>query len=218
MKTGAIIAIALLCSLLLALLNSSALFACVQEDDNAVCAFHPAPKPTRRAPLNAPAPKAAAPQPTPAPAVPKGDSPAAALSPDGSWRTISPSSSVWYKIGESIGAQALDVWLDANGKQGIAFAVYGPNQMNPFTPDRPVGRGTFNKTMPEHDLHWSGQYLIPGAWYAIVSNYTGDALPYRLGSDQQAKGERNCIGYWETLSTGQYVYWVDCGMYHPYLR
>ncbi len=218
MKTGAIIAFALLCGMLLALSNSSALFACVKENEDAACTRHPAPKPTRPAPLNAPAPKAAPkPEPTAVPA-PKGDSPAASLSPDGNWRTISPATSVWYKVGESIGAQAIDVWLDANGRQGIGFAVYGPNQMNPYTPDRPVGRGTFNRNMPDHDLHWSGKYLIPGAWYAVVTNNTGDALPYRLGSDQQDKGARNCIGYWETLSTGQYVYWVDCGMYHPYLR
>lgn len=224
MKGRAIIVVFVLFLTWVTLSMGSSVSACVLGDDGNGCAALRSLKPTVRAPipLNIPAPKpvAARPQPTPVsavPAAPRGDSPGAAISADGTTHVIPPGSSQWYRLADSPNPLALEVWLDAGGNRGIGFGVFGPDQMNPYSPDHPVGRGTYSRNSG-HDLNWSGQYLVPGTWYAVVTNSTGAPVNITVGTDQQQKGPRNCIGYWEPFPNGQTVYWVDCGMYHPNLR
>jgi hypothetical protein len=131
----------------------------------------------------------------------RGGSPYDALAPTDSWQTLEAGASVWYKMGDGIDRQHLDIWLDAYGKGGIGFAVYAPDQMNDLSSNPPKGRGAYNKAEPSHDLYWSGQAPAGGTWYALVTNYNSFAVSYKLGYNRVITGRREgCSApYWEWL-------------------
>ncbi len=164
-----------------------------------------APKPTAVV-VAAVAPKEAAPKPQP-----KGDSLATAIDITDTWQTVPAASSLWFKTNNFTAPRTLQIYLDAYGKSGLDFAVYAPDQIATFSADtKPIGRGTPNKQMLEHDLIWSGGSRgALGTWYVLLSNRTPDPIQYKL-SYNMAVTNKNCSSYWEFLPNGQYVYWTAC--------
>jgi hypothetical protein len=138
-----------------------------------------------------------------------GTSPGDALEPTDDWRTVDPGGNIWYRLGKGINRQHLDVWLDANGKDGIGFAVYSPEQMNGWSASTPPkGRGTSNKVDTRHDLWWVGQAPAGGIWYVLVTNKSAAPISYKVGYNQIQAAQRDCSGpYWEYLPNGDYILW-----------
>lgn len=203
---SAVLALALLFT---ATLSASA---CVPGEDNeprCVPWFKPKPKAAvKRQIAVSPKPTAV---PTPAALARRGAGPSDALDITDTWQTMDPGGRVWYRIGEGMNPQHLEVWLDAYGRPGMAFSVYSPEQMYgvswPNTP--PKGKGTYNKTMPTHDLTWTGQSPAGGTWYIMVSNLGTVPLQYKLGFNRDETGKKKCISYWEWIGTDR-VYWTAC--------
>lgn len=107
-----------------------------------------------------------------------GTSPDSAVEPLGSWQTIAPNETHWYKMNDA--GMLLQVWVDANGqaRDGMAMAIYAPDQKDLY--GKPVGRGSFNASMPSHDLFWTGRTNAVGVWYAEVSNRSQAPISYTL--------------------------------------
>lgn len=142
--------------------------------------------------------------------VPRGDSPANALEMQDAWRTLDPGASVWYKTDDSSGFRALRIWLDANGRGGLSLAIFSPDQMEGvYSIAKPIGRGTFNKLDPSHDLLWSSDYARWGVWYALVTNSNVVPASYKVGYTQTGKDAKTCVSYWEWIGK-DYVYWTNC--------
>lgn len=169
------------------------------NDDFPNCTIFRPIKPTETPAPKAP-PRPAAAQPTAVAAMRGGSSPDDALDPNDAWLNIGAGGALWFRIGEGINAQHLDVWLDANGNPGIAFAVYSPEQMNdPASRVHPKGRGTFNRTIP-HDLFWSGQAPRGGVWYVLVTSSNSVPVPFKVGYNRVESAQRDCTGpYWEYI-------------------
>lgn len=105
-----------------------------------------------------------------------GSNPDVAQVPTGTWQFIPPGATRWYKM-YVLGLQ-LDVWLDANRATGLSLAIYAPDQTDLY--GKPIGRGSFNKFIQEHDLYWTGASSAGGYWYAVVTNSSQATLPYLL--------------------------------------
>ncbi len=103
---------------------------------------------------------------------------AAALNSPLNWTWIDANSSTWYKINDGHGLQ-IEVWLFANGQQGISFDVFAPDQKD-FS--KPVGRGSFNKSQANigADLFYSGRSWASGVWYLRVNNGNSTPLSYSI--------------------------------------
>jgi len=138
------------------------------------------------------------PTPTPIP-TPKGDSPETAripmyvkpqycieamcpgavnappLNAPGNWTWIDANSTTWYKADDGRSLQ-LEIWLFANGQQGLSFDVYAPEQKNDLY-GKPIGRGAFDKSQANAgvDLFYTGRSTAYGIWYIRVNN--GNAYP-----------------------------------------
>lgn len=104
-----------------------------------------------------------------------GDSPLSGRLPRGEWELINPGQGVWYKL-PGVGPR-LDVWVDANGQQGLGLAVYKPDTQD--FGGKPIGVGAFNKAVGK-DLFWTGQSGGGGTWYAYLSNGGPISVLYRL--------------------------------------
>ncbi len=164
------------------------------------------PVPATPTPLPAPVVAAVA-KPVAETTVRGGDSPADALEvPEGS-QMINPGGQIWYKIGAD--GSHMDVWMTTYGHPGLGFNIYAPNQ-NLSAPDlEPKGVGTYPNNDP-NTLRWSGgSWRQMGTWYASVYNNSSTATSFKLETNQ-SKVNKNCDSYWETLPTGQYVYWTAC--------
>ena len=96
-----------------------------------------------------------------------------------SWTWIGANSSTWYKMDDGRGFQ-IEVWLFANGQQGLSMDVYAPEQRNNLWDAKPIGRGSFNKSMANIgvDLFYSGRSQAYGVWYMKVSNNNAFAVSY----------------------------------------
>jgi hypothetical protein len=208
MKTRVLGLLVLICAGGLALSIGQSAFACdVDSLDRAICVSPRRPTPTKR--VSATLRRATA-VPTrtavPTAPAPRGDSPWTAIDADDQWRTIPASSSIWYKLDGLPVPHLLQVWLDANGRKDVGFAVYGPDQIRNLTDSKPVGRGTFNRNL-DHDLYWQGTSAIEGAWYALVANYAPVPLQHRIGFNKAGVQHTNCRGYWENIGPHR-VYWT----------
>lgn len=201
MKGIGIIQAFLLLALALMLVTPTA-FACAPDDDDVPCRVERRIARPRAEPKPVAMSKAV-PKPVAVNVVNarRGGSPYDALDPTDSWQTLEAGASVWYKMGEGIDRQHLDIWLDAYGKGGIGFAIYSPDQMNDLSSNPPPkGRGTYNRTEPSHDLYWSGQSPAGGTWYALVTNYNLFGVSYKLGYNRALTGPRDCgPPYWEWI-------------------
>lgn len=160
-------------------------------------------------PIPTPAPMALSVPAKPVKPVPQGTSPFDAMDITNAWQTLAGGARRWYKIdnGDNF---SLDVWLDANGRSGVTFAAYAPEQLNQLATNLdipPKGRGAPLKQDPSHDLMWSGAQAR-GVWSFLVTNSNPFQVDYRLGSRQSTE-ERNCNSYWEWIGTS-YVYWTAC--------
>lgn len=132
----------------------------------------------------------------------RGTSPYDAMEPNDAWQTIAANANIWFRIGEeALDRVHLDVWLDANGKGGIGFAVYSPEQFGQLSQTTPPkGRGTANKSDKTHDLSWSGQAPAGGTWYVLVTNSNSTPLSYKVGYNRVVTGPKDCSGpYWEYI-------------------
>ncbi len=182
--------------------------ACVPEDESStVCLnwrFHrPTSTPTLR--------------PTPIAAVtptPRGDTlPTARLITD-TWSSIAPSESIWFKTDYSDGNRNIELWVDSTVQNALDLSIYSPDQADSWWNAKPVGRGTYNKTQPQHVLTWVASYAKAGVWYALLQNHTNSPVSYQLTGNISATDTKKCVGYWENLKlTGERVFWVDCGHY-----
>jgi hypothetical protein len=96
-----------------------------------------------------------------------------------SWTWIGANSSTWYKMDDGRGFQ-IEVWLFANGQQGLSMDVYAPEQRNNLWDAKPIGRGSFNKSMANIgvDLFYSGRSQAYGVWYMKVSNSNASPVSY----------------------------------------
>ncbi len=142
----------------------------------------------------------------------RGTSPYDAMEPIDVWQTIGPNANIWYRIGEeALDRVHLNVWLDANGKSGISFAVYSPEQSTGLSAaTSPKGRGTANKSDKTHDLMWSGQAPAGGTWYVMVANANSTPVSFKVGHNRIVTGPKDCSGaYWEWIGSfvNSDVYW-----------
>ncbi len=172
-----------------------------------------APTPTlaNRAPLIAPV---VAPSivptvlPTPAPQIPAPSVPGIIgglsnlLAADDMFRALDPGATAWYRIG--VDGEHMDVWLDANPHLNVTLSIFAPGQFQ-----RPMGRGTPDKTDPTR-LVWSGgNWREHGDWIAQITNYNPVAVQYKVGTNTQAGGAKSCYSYWEHIGADP-VYWTEC--------
>jgi len=162
----------------------------------------PTPPPT---PI--PIPVVAAAKPAAAIAQKSGDSPENAIEINDNEQTIDSGARKWYKIGSD--GSHIDVWMLTYGAPGLGFVVYAPNQ-DIYAPDsKPKGVGTYPNSDP-NTLRWAGgSFQQKGNWLALVTNSGSVRQTFKIGSNQSAVG-KTCNSYWETLPTGQYVYWTAC--------
>ncbi len=131
-----------------------------------------------------------------------GESPDKAMEPTGEWKYIAPNTSVWYKMDDA--RVQLNVWLDAGGVKDVTLAIYAPDQTDLY--GKPVGRGSYNKLIPEHDLFWTGRTRAYGTWYALVANYSNIAVPYRIGYERS----RNRVADQCAVCHGYIIVFEDC--------
>ncbi len=206
MKGLAVVRISILLALLFAALSVSPTAACEgSADDDVRCgSWHvvrPAPTPPPPPPPIVLAVAALA-------RVSRGTSPFDAMEVQDTWRNLDAGASEWYKIDNGNNFY-LSVWLDAKGISGVTLSAFAPEQANGLSASTPPkGRGAPVKYDPSHDQFWLGAQAR-GVWHILVTNTNTFPVQYKIG-DKQSTEERNCISYWETLPTGQYVYWTAC--------
>lgn len=96
------------------------------------------------------------------------------------WTWIGANSSIWYKMDDGHGFQ-LQIWLFANGQQGLGFDVFAPEQKDMYN-SKPIGRGSFNKSQANigTDLFYSGRTQAPGVWHLRVYNTTSAPIAFAL--------------------------------------
>lgn len=142
--------------------------------------------------------------------VPRGDGPATARDIADTWQFIDPDESIWFKMGEGIDPEHLDVWLDVHGNSGITFVVYAPDQMGDWSPvTKPKGAGAFNRFEVDHDLRWSGQAAAGGTWYVVVHNANPAPIEYKLGYNRVVTPRKSCDSYNEFIGSW-YGSWTAC--------
>ncbi len=213
MKWKTVLRVSVLVAIASVWLGMPTAFACVPDDETGRCIIIK-PNLYKARPTVVTAKATAIP--TPTRVVAQGTGPQNAITPDEVWRTIEANASVWYRIGEGVNSQRLDVWLDSRSKDAVSFAVYSPDQMNAWTPAIPAkGRGSPNRADPSHDLSWSGHAPAGGTWYVVVSNNTSVAASYRVGYNKVSTAGRKCTSYWETVCLpwdGKCypTYWTAC--------
>ncbi|MBI3913796.1 MAG: hypothetical protein HY327_06375 [Chloroflexi bacterium] len=98
------------------------------------------------------------------------------------WQDIEANTATWYMIEYHEGTQ-LDIGLDGYSVGGVTFEVYTPQQLNMDKTEvasKAIGLGTFNKSEPEHDMTWTGEFLDSQTLYVMVKNVKVWTLPYRL--------------------------------------
>jgi hypothetical protein len=147
---------------------------------------------------------------------PRGTSTADAFSISDSWQTVGPNGVGWWNLGYGRDAQILEVWLDSQMPDSLGLAVFAPDISDGLSAStKPTGRGSYNKFEPNHALKWRGQSPREGTWYALVTNSSQSAVPYRVGF-QRTQVDRNCTSYWENVTvpwaggSGGQVYWTLC--------
>ena len=136
---------------------------------------------------------------------PPANNPDNAQAPTGGWVYINPGASQWYKLYDA-GVQLL-VWVDGNGQQGLALALYAPDQKDLY--GKPIGRGSYNKFLPAHDLYWQGYTPASGAggtWYAVVTNGSNSPISYNLGY----KRDYNSVRARCSVCHGFDIPWDEC--------
>jgi hypothetical protein len=101
---------------------------------------------------------------------------APALTAAQAWVWIDKNSSTWYKMDDGHSFQ-LEIWLFANGQQGLSMDVFAPEQRDHLWDAKPIGRGSFNKNQANigTDLYYSGRSQAYGIWYVRVTN--GNSFP-----------------------------------------
>ena len=106
---------------------------------------------------------------------------APALTAAESWTWIGANSSTWYKMDDGHSFQ-LKVWVFANGQQGIAMDVYAPEQKAHIWDDKPIGRGSFDKSQGNAgvDLFYSGRSKAFGIWYVKITNNNAFPMSYSI--------------------------------------
>jgi hypothetical protein len=137
--------------------------------------------------------------------LPPANNPDNAQPPTGGWVYINPGTSQWYKLYDA-GVQII-VWVDANGQQGLAMALYAPDQKDLY--GKPVGRGSYNKFEPSHDLYWQGYTPasgVGGTWYAVVTNGSNSPISYNLGY----KRDYNSVRARCSVCHGFDIPWDEC--------
>lgn len=156
----------------------------------------PVRKPTVRR-VSAPATRT----PPPPPVTQSGADPFSPLLPGDAWQTLSPKTSVWYKVGN--GGDHMDVLLQAQPIGGMKMEVFAPGNLGD-----PIGQGTPQRGLD--GLAWSGgHWESNGAWFARITNDTFSAVQYRVISNTFVIGTCETISYWEYI--GQtLVYWTRC--------
>lgn len=142
----------------------------------------------------------------------KGDSPFTAIDITGNWDTVGPNKQLWFKTGTETSYPLRGaIALDAYGKTGIGFAVYSPEQANDLNVlTIPKGRGAYDKTIPTHDLIWTGGSPKAGIWYVLLTNSNPVPVEYKLISTFNATEHKNCFQYWESINGGPLMLWTEC--------
>ncbi len=100
------------------------------------------------------------------------------LNSPGNWDWIPANSSIWYWMDDGHSLQ-VQIWVFANGQQGLALDVFAPEQKDLYN-SRPIGRGSLNKNFPGADLFYSGRSQAYGIWYAKLTNNNPFAVNYSM--------------------------------------
>ena len=107
-----------------------------------------------------------------------GTNPDNAAEPTGAWVSIAPYETHWFKVNDA--GMELRIWIDANGqgRADLAMAIFAPEQKDLY--GKPIGRGSFNPSLPTHDLFWEGATRANGVWHVQVNNRTNVPMTYRI--------------------------------------
>ena len=192
-------------AVLIVLSNAPRALACVDDPaEEYLCVKWSAPKPIVANPV----------APTPAIVLASairrtGKTPEDAIDANDNWLLLGPKAVLWYRLPYGSDPQKLEVWLDAWGKAGLTLAVFSPASELDLWNAKHTGMGAYNKSQASHDLWWSGESIVAGTWYVKVTNNTDIPMDHKVGYNQ-AFYSRTCVSYWESLPTGQYVYWTAC--------
>ena len=178
----------ILLGLLLMVLAASSAFGCAPEDGEPPVRCIPTAR------LRAePTPIVLA-IPAPEHILPSGLNPDSAIEPTGAWQFIDPNATVWYKMTDA--RMQLVVWVDANGENGIALAIFAPDQHDLY--GTPIGRGSPHK-LEAHDLFWTGRSIAYGTWFARVTNNSSIPISYSLNYERRSTRKADacavCHGY-----------------------
>ena len=110
-------------------------------------------------------------------------------------QTIAPNTTQWFYFDyafESTGrgarfASKVSVAVDANGMNGLQFAIYTPTQAKSWLSDpttSPVGRGTpymdTSYDVITRDLYWAGAFNSSGRYFVAVTNNAPAPITFRL--------------------------------------
>ena len=107
-------------------------------------------------------------------------------------QTIAPNTTQWFYFDYAVDsttagrgarfASKASVAIDANGMNGLQFAIYTPTQAKSWLSDpttSPVGRGTpYMDTSYDvimRDLYWAGAFNSSGRYFVAVTNNAADA-------------------------------------------
>jgi hypothetical protein len=134
-------------------------------------------------------------------AAPSGNNPSNPANVINTWQTLSPSASVWVKLGN--GGDHIDAFLEANPIDGVTMQVFSPDNL-----ERPIGQGTYQSSSGR--LGWAGgKWNSTGAWMAKITNGNSGAVQYKLTATATAIPPCESISYWEKIGTAD-VYWTRC--------
>lgn len=141
-----------------------------------------------------------------------GDSPYAAIDITGNWDKIGPKTQLWFKTGVETSFPLRGVIaLDAYGKSGINFSVFSPEQASDLNvATTPKGRGAYDRSIPSHDLIWTGGSPKAGIWYLLLTNTNSVPVDFKLISTFNATDHKDCFTYPERINGGPVIIWTEC--------
>jgi len=111
-----------------------------------------------------------------------GTSSVAAQQPSGEWQALAAGESQWYSFEYAGDGSRIEVWLDAEPDESVAFSIWTGEQVELWAAGEeiaPVGRGTANAYEPG-DLFWAGAFGIRGEYYIVVENASSGDASFQL--------------------------------------
>jgi hypothetical protein len=111
-----------------------------------------------------------------------GTGPDDTLRPTDGWKEIEGGAWVWYAFNYSERNTQIQIALDADPNDSVAFSVWTPDDIQHWAStgeERPVGRGSENEFAPG-ELSWSGNFASTGTYYVVVQHVGAGPSFYSL--------------------------------------